>query len=333
MDNKNYFDENIYKTPDSYKSEYNDQYLMCGYFSYNDGYCFTAITEPLNIHDAIILRNPELCDCWSPKYGKSRHSLSEQIDYVNKNHIKKACVIAESIDFLKECDELEYLWIYPADTAPNQFDYSPLYSMSTIKYLDCGTSYGGSKEKLHTTIDYSKVPSLEELIVRGKGHINYELLYNLRSLVIMDDKKIESIPDLASERNLEKLRIFNSSLVNLSGIHKFCNLKRLILDYDRRLIDLSEIESLADTLEYLEIEKCSKITDFSFLKKLKNLKTLILIGDNKLNNLDFINNMPNLKYYRFSMAVEDGDLKPCLKVPEVYCIKHKKHYNIKIKAY
>ena len=328
------FDENIYKFPYLYKSEYNDQYLAGGHFSFVDGYSFTSLTKPFNIHDAIILRNPELCDCWSPKYGKSRHSLEEQINYVNEQNIKKACVIAESIDFLKECNGLEYLWIYPADTAPDKFDYSPLYTMTNLKYLECGASYGGSEEKLHTTIDYSRIPSsLEELIVKGKGHLNYDKLENLKSLDIFEDKKIESVPEMASGKSLERLRIFGSGLRTLEGIEKYKNLKSLILDYDRRLVDLSALESISETLTYLEIENCSKIKDFSFLKKLNKLKNLTLLGSNEIDNLGFINNMPDLEDFTFSIIVIDGNLNPCLNIPNAFCINHKRHYNIKLKAY
>lgn len=131
---------------------------------------------------------------------------------------------------------------------------------------------------------------------------------------------------------LESVRIFGSRISSLAGIRKY-QIKRLSLEYNRRLNEVAEIAELQDSLEYLYIENCAKIVDFTFLKKLNNLKQLELRGSNKLESLDFINYMPNLEMFVFSMEVEDGDLTPCLKVPNAYCKKHRRNYNIRIKEY
>jgi hypothetical protein len=55
---------------------------------------------------------------------------------------------------------------------------------------------------------------------------------------------------------------------------------------------------------------------------------LVLFGSNTLESLNFLENMPNLKSFRFTMNVLDGDLGLCKNVPYVYC-KNRKHYNLK----
>ena len=65
-----------------------------------DGFIFTSIVEPANVYNAIVIRSPSHCDCWSPKLPFSKRTLSEHIEFVRQNHIEEAFVIAESIEFL-----------------------------------------------------------------------------------------------------------------------------------------------------------------------------------------------------------------------------------------
>ena len=76
---------------------------------YREGFVFTCVTEPANILDSIVIRNPEKCDCWSPKKSFSKHSLDEHIAFINKHKIKKAVVIAEDLRFITQCPSLEYI--------------------------------------------------------------------------------------------------------------------------------------------------------------------------------------------------------------------------------
>ena len=62
-----------------------------------------------------------------------------------------------------------------------------------------------------------------------------------------------------------------------------------------------------------------------------NLEYLILDGSQTLPDLRFLKKMPKLKFFTFSMTVEDGDLTPCLDIPYARCDKGKKHYNLKDK--
>lgn len=43
---------------------------------------FTAIMELVNVLYAIVVRNPAECECWSPKKGRSIHSLDEHIEFI-----------------------------------------------------------------------------------------------------------------------------------------------------------------------------------------------------------------------------------------------------------
>ena len=117
-----------------------DTFALQRHYIFREGYIFTAMTEPANVYDAIVIRHPSDCDCWTPKLGHSSRTLDEHIRFINEHHITKAIIIAESIDFIRQCPSLHELMIIPADSAPVPFSYIPLYH-SDIHYLDCRTSY------------------------------------------------------------------------------------------------------------------------------------------------------------------------------------------------
>ena len=52
--------------------------------------------------EAIVMFNPSDALIVSPVFLRSRKTLEEHIEYVRNNNIKKAIVIAEDINFLKQ---------------------------------------------------------------------------------------------------------------------------------------------------------------------------------------------------------------------------------------
>ena len=56
----------------------------CNHCINRDGFIFTPVGEFANVFDGIIIRNPENCDCWSPKKSFSKKTLKEHIDYINQ---------------------------------------------------------------------------------------------------------------------------------------------------------------------------------------------------------------------------------------------------------
>lgn len=90
------------------------------------------------------------------------------------------------------------------------------------------------------------------------------------------------------------------------------------------LYELPEVESIGIAAPNREPSKGPAIhIDFTRLAGLR------LDGGQTLPDLSFLRNMPKLRIFTFSMTVEDGDLRPCLDVPYVYCSKIKRHYNLK----
>ena len=293
-----------------------------------DGFIFTPITEPANIFDGIVIRNPIQCDCWSPKKSFSFHSLQEHIDLINKCKLEKAIIIAEDISFITQCPTLKYIEIIPADTAKKDFDYSPLYEMPELKFLLCKTQYGGCFEPYSTTIDYSQLNGLVDINIDGKGHLKYEKLQGIETINISGDNH-ENLEWLQMCHNLKKISFVKPKLKTFKGINHLSRLQQISIDNGRSLSDISALEYTSETLRSLSIVNCPKIEDFTFLESLCNLEHLELFGNNYLPNLKFLGSMKKLKTFCFSMNVLDCDLSPCMQVPYVNVSKWRKSYNIK----
>ena len=295
--------------------------------SVHDGFIFSEVTQPANIYDAILIRNPEDAPCSSPERPNSKRTLQEHIDLINEYHLEKAIIIAENIDFITKCPSLKYISIKPADNVGNNFDYSPLYNMPQIKGLVCATLYG-DKYEFSTSIDYSKIKGLESVSISGPGHINYTGLSSLKTLGISGYKAAD-LTDMFCSSALDSLRIIQCGIKSLEGLQKTKNMKCLHLDYNRSLQDISALSIAKKTLTALCIDHCPKIKDFSILSELENLEFLQLTGSNSVPSLDFIEHLTNLKTFIFDINVLDGNLYPCMNLSFAHCWKGRKHYNLK----
>lgn len=293
---------------------------------YTDDFFFRELGD--NNRDAIVVFNPIDALIVSPVFLRSRKSLEEHVAFIRDNNIKKAIVIAEDIRFLKDCPSLEYLMIFPAINS-NNFDYSPIYDLKNIKWLQCETTYGINNEKV-ANIDYSKFNELKRLGVSGKeGNINVHQANKVNSLCFYEGfPNSKNLEGFIPGEELKKLRITQSPIQSLNGIEVASHLCRLELNYNRKLVDISALRSFRESLIYLEINMCGKICDFSVLKELNNLEFLVLKGSNTLKDLSFIKEMPKLKSFDLTMNVEDGNLSLCERIPYVR-IKNRKHFSHK----
>lgn len=294
---------------------------------YVDDFFFTSLTDAMT-RDAIVIHQPSYAICEAPVFLRSKKSLEEHVQHIKEQRINKAVVVAENIEFLRQCPSIEYLWVIPAISAIN-FDYSPLYDMPNIKWLQCNTIYGESKSSV-ASVDYSKLQGLQRLAIVGKkGHYNVDAATELKILCLDQGQPASgTLQGAFSGGKLEELSICQSPIRTLAGIEDAEMLQKLDLAYNRRLEDISALVGLKKSLTWLNIEKCGRIQDFSVLSELRELEYLRLDGSNSIENLEFLRNTPKLKSLILFMNVEDGNLELCEKVPYVK-IKNRKHYNRK----
>lgn len=129
-------------------------------------------------------------------------------------------------------------------------------------------------------------------------------------------------------RNLEILHIYSSKIQNLDGVEKL-SIRELSLARNNKLEDIHKINEVS-SLENLEIECCKKLLDFSFLKDNSYIEDLFI---DKLDSIDFVESMPNLKKINF-WNCKDGNMTPLLKsqsLEDVNFYPNKRHYTHTLK--
>lgn len=308
-----------------------DDRIFSQFYILREGYEFKPLTYPANIYDAIVIRNPRNTQ-YNYRIPINEHSLLEHIGFINKHNLEKAYLICNDLSFVTQCPTLKYISVIPADSADDNFDFSPLYGMPEIKSLGCQNLYG-SREQYLSEIDYSRIHGLIDLGVSvNNGTLNYNKVETLKSLAMSAFKgKNRDLTDLFCSKELDTLRLIQCGIYSLNGIETSRKIQCLYLHYNRSLSDINALRKVNGTLKALRIENCPKIEDFSVLGELENLELLELSGSNVLPSLNFLKTMKNLKTFTFSMNVLDGDLSPCMDLSYVYSEKDRKHYNWKDK--
>ena len=153
-------------------------------------------------------------------------------------------------------------------------------------------------------------------------------------ILLKHDGLIETLPQSGTfVTKIDKDRFEDGRMLRICVEEKMIQLAcdNFPEEHLKRLEDISALEHIAESVEALCISGCPKVKDFSVLEKLVNLRHLELTGRNEISSLSFLNQMPQIQTFLFSMNVLDGDLTPCMKIPYVYCERNRKHYNLKNK--
>lgn len=115
-----------------------------------------------------------------------------------------------------------------------------------------------------------------------------------KSAIRITDYAEEHLQAFQDLPNLRKLEIDGSNLKSLDGIAALKNLSALKLIRCNHLESISGIESLADTLDTLQITTGS-LTDFSPIGHLKNLRSLCLSNLDCIESLSFLEALKQLE--------------------------------------
>jgi hypothetical protein len=157
------------------------------------------------------------------------------------------------------------------------------------------------------------------------GNSEYAIIWHLK-------EKLNSFDNLLQSDKLLYLELNWANIKNFDGIEKFPNLKRLELHYCTKLENDKGLSQLNDNLEFLHINLSKKFKFSDELLKLKKLKVLCLNACGSLDNLEFLNNFPNLIDFRFvDTNILDGNLNQILEHPTIRTVGFldKRHYNYK----
>ncbi|PQL93814.1 hypothetical protein [Apibacter adventoris] len=193
------------------------------------------------------------------------NQLSEGIAYAQQLQISQIQLrgFLEQTDAKVDFSELQKisnsLEIISLETLENVINTDGFYSLKNLKkiYLD--------KQKFK--IDISKFPELEHLGGEyWKGLINVNRAISLQSLVLSKFSGL-NLNELSELKKLQRLHIYSSKIETLEGIEQL-PLIGLSLVRNNALENIEAIHKL-HKLKDLLIEKCKKISDYTFVDRLK----------------------------------------------------------------
>lgn len=140
---------------------------------------------------------------------------------------------------------------------------------------------------------------------------------------------------VCSQRRLKKLSIKWGAYKDISLIKNLSNIERLHLGSGAGVEDISPLTSL-DSLIALSVENFQKITNYSSLSKLVNLKSLSVCGDGmgpqyiKVDSLKFLNEMKQLRFLKLlTIRLQSKDYTPVLNLTELEYLTLRTERNVK----
>lgn len=143
-------------------------------------------------------------------------------------------------------------------------------------------------------------------------------------------KKEKDLDSLPMAPNLKDLDLLRSCIKTLSGIEKYPNLEKLVITLGKYLTTIGDLTH-CPFLKVLELEGCKNIDDLQeTLSKCHRLERLVLMKVSDLENIRFIEHLPNLKWLNLmDTNVIDGDMSPLLNHPslEYVVFTSKKHFS------
>ncbi len=233
-----------------------------------------------------------------------------------------ANIVAEFDEFhlLDKIPVIDSLILEGGDAENAAFD--SLYKHTEIKSMEI--DYYETEGYSLWTIDLSNFPSLQILVSRSSYNFaNISFAKSLKALLVGEWYN----PDFSvlEGSGIESLVIINGKkLISFNGFLSD-SLKTLFVSYSR----VKEISTLSsfNSLEQLEIDHCHCIADWNSFC-MPSLKILFLLGNNKLQSVLFVNNLPNLQSFLLEGSIEDGNLVPLKRLNRCFVSPHKKYYNV-----
>lgn len=252
------------------------------------------------------------------------YKRSQYIKYVKEHSINYLRCQDVDMNLLTFFPEIEFI------TVPEDAEHlENIYKLRKLK----GLEITANKLKL---LDLSGFSNLEYLIVHDYSN-GCNLLLNCNKLkhLFIIHSNITDLNSISINCNLESLHLeFCYNLKTLDGIRLFGQLKRVILDYCLKLKNISDLKFFANSLKCLRITDCNKINELSdTLSELLAIESIHLSTSqtncvNKLPSVCFVDKLVRLKSFLTDYQIEDGDLKPLLKIKEVDILKFYKSYNL-----
>ena len=182
------------------------------------------------------------------------------------------------------------------------------------------------------TIWFDDLPKDDFGLIKYKENNKDISLLSKKAYIILwnYNTKNNTLCKLPANNSLQYLELNLSNCESVEGIKNFPHIKRLELHYCLKLVSDEGLSNVADSLEWLHINKSKKFKFANELIKLKKLKVLCLNDCGSIDNLDFLQYFPSLVDFRFvNTNIKNGDLTPILEHKSLINagFLNKKHYN------
>lgn len=202
-----------------------------------------------------------------------------------------------------------------------------LYRHKQLEALCFEISYLSDKNDTEGVVDLNEFPNIKALFTCEYNVTNLPYAKTLQTLGI--DTMNTDLTYLSQLKNLDSLAVGGKRLKSLTGIEDM-NLQCVCVGTAKKLVDISSLEASKDTLKFLKIDYCPNVKDFSVIRKLKKLESLSICGHKgTLDSLDFVDELPNLRFFVTDYNVLDGNIKQILRLPYASILQDRKHYNLK----
>jgi hypothetical protein len=257
--------------------------------------------------------------------------VNEYLDYAARKKLTKISLQAyhgfklQNIDFFKEYNFFTEVSVIQD---LSEIDISGVHFLKDLERL----TLSNNKQR----IDFASFPRLVHASIDwNESLVNMGLNERFKSLILSKYKpKSGSFSELSDLHELDSLEITQSNLVSLSGIEDLHHLREFKAYYLTKLESLKGITALNEVLALLELGNCKKLKGYEVsLRELVKLEKLIISNCGDLNDLNFITQMPFLKFFSFyNTNIKDGNLN-ILKQKSIEYVGYddKKRYSHKMK--
>lgn len=242
--------------------------------------------------------------------------------------IKEGNIKMEEVNVILGLDEMALLdgierinYLIITGGMPEEEGLCSLYSHSEIKGLMLDYWETDCRGKWSIDLQYFK--NLKILI--SDSSLNFYNFHCLKDVKVLFVKKwydqglscIKNVP-------IESLIIGNGLLLDEEYYNP--NLKEMSVSYSS-ITSITRLNNLSH-LELLELDHCSVIEDWHSAA-LPSLKVLLLLGNNRLDSVSFVLNLPNLQSFVYEGIILNPDISVLTGLQRCALLPHSKKYSVK----
>lgn len=216
----------------------------------------------------------------------------EIANYINKNNVSTIIFDEDylngakdiDISFLLETKSIENIKI--ADYKIN-IDLEVVYKLE-IKKLFC-------LYPLELAIDFSRLNYIEEVDLHYNKKMNFKGLSNSFKKLTLRKFKQKNLEDCFDENNIMDLWIAQSDLISLKGLSNFSNIEKIRIALSSKLIDISDLKHISNSLKQFELDSCKLLSDFSVLEELTKIEEISMYNVGHVSTTSYFKNLSQLK--------------------------------------